>query len=165
MESAPRFVLKKPVTVADPRTGTTRDAQFVELREPTGKMAFAIAPIRQGLTRAIMEHQQRVRGDADDDEPELPAQPDTEEPAPEEPEVPDPEAEPDVDPVTMLYIVSTSSVDLGPFYGHVRAMLLQPRVAMVDGEIPLTGAIFDALSLRDAELLMAAFCSRFIGAS
>lgn len=165
MSADHRFFLTTPITYA--HRGDVREAQFIELREPTGKLALEAAPIRQGLLKAIRENEERaeihrknfdpaeirIDGLDEDDKPELPA-----------PEVPDP-TDPAMDPMTMLFILGTSSIDLRGFYDHVKRFLFQPGVAFVDGEEPLKVAIFESLSLSDSEKLIGAYCARFLAAS
>jgi len=159
---ATRYILKKPISYADTGTGTMRDATFIELREPTGKLVLECAPIRQFLVQALDQAESRQGGEIENDDGIPVIEVDEQEAPP--PESPDP-TEPGVDPTTMLYLLSRADIDLGKLYAHVRAMLCNGQVAFLDGEQPLTLPLYETMGRQDAELLIGAYCGAFFASS
>lgn len=166
MESETRFILTKSIKYGHTKTGDLRDAQFIELREPTGVLVMDAAPIRQSLVRAFTENEERAerleRERIREIRSEVANNPSVTVPPPEEDEEPDSGI---IDPVTILAIIAMSSVDMQTLYGNVREILFKPGVAYVDGEIPFTSALFDLLSLGDAQKLIGTYCGAFFKAS
>jgi hypothetical protein len=163
MDSDTRFVLTTPIAYGNKNTGESSQAQFIEIREPTGILVMDAAPIRQSLVRAFQENEDRAERQDREKRSEVANNPDA---VLEEETIDlDDSGSARIDPVTMLAVLSMSSVDLRKLYEHVREMLLKPGVAFVDGEVPFTSALFDSLSLSDAESLIGTYCGSFFRAS
>jgi len=151
LETSARYVLKGALSYAS-RDGEMAEAQFLEMNAPTGKHARQVASLRQAIVRAIVEDGRTN-------------------PAPEPAESPVPAPEPSGDEGTgapeiaegidIINILARSSVDLGDVYKVARDLFVLKGVIRVDGEVPMTTVLLDAMSAQDFETLVGSYIANF----
>lgn len=141
MQSETRVILAEPLRYSG-RDGEFHMATFVVLKAPTSRAYQQAIRIKQAVLRAIATERRKAPADAP-------------QPAP----APGTEERPSgADWVAML---ASTEADLPALFEMVRELLVKQGLALVDGEVPMTGALFDDLALPDFESLVGEYLAAF----
>ena len=141
MEDHVRHSLKRGFDYAT-GAGETQTASFIEMNEPTAGNVAEMAQLRQCFIQAIREQN---------------FEPDPDAPPPKEGA-----AEEDIDPIEVINLMASSSVDLAKMFSAAKKLLLSRGVCFIDGDTKMTATLWDKLSARDVELMVGAYIARFI---
>lgn len=147
MEDSIRYALEKEFTYS--HAGDTQTATFIELNSPTAKNLKEVGQIRQSLTQAIREHEDRQ---SDSDEPKAAPAEDTD--SDTALLVPDGK--------DIITVIASSSVDLAGLYACARILLLSKGICQVGGDEKLTQNLWDSMSARDVEMMVGTYIANFI---
>lgn len=134
------YPLETPFQYA--KGGQMTDAEFITCTAPTSKMMRVCAELRQAFFRAAASN-------ADDSESRDPS-------------------EADIDAIqgseVLIAIANSTVVELADVMENAKK-LLSSGVAMIDGEVKLTGTIIDKMSIDDFDELAGQYLVNFIVAS
>lgn len=140
MQSETRVILSEPLRYSG-RDGEFHTGTFVVLRAPGSRAYQQAIRIKQAVLRAIATERRKSPADA----PPTAAPQGDERPS-------------GADWVAML---ASTEADLPALFEMVRELLVKYGLALVDGEMPMTGALFDDLALPDFESLVGEYLAAF----
>lgn len=147
MEDFIRYTLKKGFEYS--HQGEQQTAEFIELNAPTAKNIKEVGQIRQALTTAVREHEERSQEEPDEAAPQR-----------------DPnEDAPAADPKDIINVIASSSVDLADVYACAKVLLLSKGIAKVGGDEKLTPSLWDSMLAYDVEMMLGTYVANFIMAS
>lgn len=141
MKSETRVILSEPLRYSG-RDGEFHMANFVVLKAPGSRAYKPAIMVKQAVLRAIATERRKAPAEvtvqiapkADEDQPS------------------------GADWVAML---ASTEADLPALFEMVRDLLVRHGLALVDGEVPMTSALIDDLSLPDFENLVGEYLAAF----
>lgn len=140
MNSEVRVMLSSPLKYGG-KDGTFREGTFVVLKAPSSRAYGLAIKIRQMIARALAADARRARAAGGAPPPADDAEPPT--------------------GSDWLAMLAASEIDLPALFDAVREILVRYELAMVDGEVPMTMPLLEALSLSDLEAVVGEYVATF----
>jgi hypothetical protein len=130
------FQLTKSISYS--KDGQSREADFVTLRAPTSRNVKECALLKQAFFRSLPKSEGQESGKPEDSV---------------------------IEGHDVMDIIAAGNCDLGEVLETARHLFTKGKVAMVDGETPLTQPLADALSVEDFEGMVGEYLVHFTLAS